>query len=79
MVPGIRWVYLVYRNLTAAVEKTILEGRLEDVELRMELKDVQLEFAAIKADNTQIRALLDQSKITNAIGEGYVKTGIRLQ
>ena len=56
------------RNLTSAVEKTILEGRLNDAELRLELQNVQLEFATIKARNAEIRTLVDQLQVTDALG-----------
>lgn len=37
----------------------------------MALKDVQLEFAGLKADNTEIRSLLDGLKISDSLGTVY--------
>ena len=50
------------------MEKTILEGRLKDAELRLELQNVQLEFASIKAGNAAMRTLVDQLQVTDALG-----------
>ncbi len=46
------------------MERTVLESRLEDVQLRVALKDLQLDLAGIRAENAQVKAAVSGFRFT---------------
>ncbi len=41
---------------------------MEDVEIQMGLKDIQLEIASVRAENNEVKSMLDEYKITDILG-----------
>ncbi len=42
---------------------------MEDVEIQMGLKDIQLEIASVRAENNEVKSMLDEYKITDILGK----------